>query len=134
MEGLSFDTCSYPRLKKIIVDFENDVLGSTLSKHEKAAVLRVSSLARFSAYRWIGHPRAQEYYNRGQLLELHKLKEINPSSIVATEQPIVNAKLFKRIGKWFAVTACDIGGAIADLSVASGAATSDYMSAIQDLH
>lgn len=42
--------------------------------------------------------------------------------------------LFERVGKWIAVTAIDISGAITDWSVASGAGASDFMRQVFKMH
>lgn len=112
MEALSIDSCTYPKLKTAISHFEDEILRSGLRETDKEAVLKVASIARHSSYRWLQRNDWQAPYRNNTLQ---------------------STRFLKKLGKWFVVTLCDIGGAVADLSIASGAEASDYMSHIMDL-
>lgn len=119
------DSCSYACLKNKVKGFETDVLQSVLSTADKEVVLKGASIARYSGYRWIQRPELREGYDHNVLLEQFRSSglAVNSLNTVATSK----ANIFQRIGKWIALTAIDIGGAIGDLSVASGAEASDFM-------
>ena len=123
------DSLRYPELKTRILLFEREIQESNLGDIDKELILKCSSLARFSAYRWIQRPALMKEYNQQVLLDNCRRQGINIPTIVLSRRG-----LFERIAKWIAVTATDIGGAIADLSVASGAASSDFMSSLMNLN
>lgn len=82
----SDDNTSYPAIKKAIGDFENGVIQDNLLPSEDSeAILRITSIARFSIYYWMN---------------------------VFKEPFQGTAFSIKHIVRWIAVTTSDIGGAI----------------------
>ncbi|WP_460687317.1 hypothetical protein [Niabella aquatica] len=128
----STDSCTYPKLKKAIKSFEQDVLRSDMRGADKEAILKAASIARYSGYRWIQQPELTGWYDGNALLEYNNSNGFKTSMAVAKEAS--PQRLFERVGKWIAVTAIDISGAITDLSVASGAAASDFMKEVFKMH
>lgn len=111
MRVLETDSCSYAALKKEIAAFEDSIVHSNLSTADQEVVLKVASVARHSGYRWMQHKNWRKPYVN------------DPGAVTARS-------LLKKVGKWFVVTLCDMGGAVAELSIANAAACSDYMSRI----
>lgn len=120
------DSCTYACLKNKIKAFEEEAGQSALPAMDKEVILKAASIARYSGYRWMQRPELRESYDHNALLAQFQSSELAINSVSAVEASKRN--IFQRIGKWIAVTAMDISGAIADLSIASGAATSDYIS------
>lgn len=125
------DSCTYACLKNKVRDFEEDVVQSTLTVSDKEVVLKAASIARYSAYRWMQRPELRESYDHNILLAQFQSNGLAVNKVNAAAAR--KANIFQRIGKWIAVTAMDISGAIGDLSIASGAATSDYISHMIDM-
>lgn len=125
------DSCTYACLKNQVKDFEEDVLQSVLPDIDKEMILKAAAIARYSGYRWMQRPELRESYDHNVLLAQFQSSglAINSLNTVAARK----ANIFQRIGKWIAVTAMDIAGAIGDLSIASGAETSDYISHMIDM-
>lgn len=125
------DNCTYGCLKNKIKDFEEDVLQSALPGTDKEVVLKAAAIARYSGHRWMQRPELREGYDHNILLARFRSSGLAVNRI--SEVVARKANIFQRIGKWIAVTAMDIAGAIGDLSIASGAATSDYISHMMDM-
>ncbi|MBZ4188891.1 hypothetical protein [Niabella beijingensis] len=123
------DSLGYPGLKTSLLSFEKQVQESKLSEADKGVILKCSSLARFSAYRWIHRPALMKEYDQQALLKNAERIGIEAPSIVLRQKG-----LFKKVAQWIAITMTDIGGAIADLSVATGAEASDFMSELMNLN
>lgn len=118
------DSCTYPCLKNKVKAFEEEVLLSSLSDFEKEVILKATSVARYSGYRWIQQPELKQKYDYNELLRQFQSTGLAANVKVAEVQ---RSSLLGRIGKWIAVTMIDISSAIGDLSVASGSEASDFM-------
>lgn len=129
LEHSRADSSGYPELKATLLSFEKEIQESKLSETDKAVILKCSSLARFSAYRWIRLPALMREYDLQALLKNAERIGIEAPSIVLRQKG-----LFKKVAQWVAITMTDIGGAIADLSVATGAEASDFMSELMNLN
>lgn len=125
MEDISTDSCTYPELKKAIQCFEEEVLRSDLPGPDKEALLKAASIARYSGYRWMQRPELAGRYDHNTLLRYNNSNGFTTAGVAVKEARKSN--IFERVGKWIAITAIDISGAITDQSVASGAAASDFM-------
>lgn len=113
LENASSTSADYSQFKNQILEFEDSILQTYLPESDKEVILKTTSTARYSSHRWI------------QRKDWHNLYNASSARSV---------RLFKSLAKWFVVTLCDIGGAIADMDVASGAECSDYMSQIIEMH
>lgn len=131
--GFGEDSCGYPSVKSVIRSFEHEVLNSSLPQKDKEALLKCSSIARYSGYRWIQQPQAWMIYQPRMLAQVYLQQDIKVAPV--TYDNIIAGKrgLFERVGKWIAVTAIDISGVITDLSIESGAAASDFMKEVFEL-
>lgn len=125
------DSCTYPCLKNKIKSFEEGVWQSALPATDKEVLLKAASVARYSGYRWIQRPALRESYDHNTLLSHFQSNGLEVNLVIAEASRKPN--IFQRIGKWIAVTAMDISGAIGDLSISSGAETSDYISHMIDM-
>ncbi|WP_018629622.1 hypothetical protein [Niabella aurantiaca] len=125
------DSCTYACLKNKVKDFEEEVLQTNLSAIDKEVILKAASVARYSGYRWMQRPELREGYDHNVLLAQFQSNglAVNRVNAMGDRKP----NIFQRIGKWIAVTAMDVAGAIGDLSIASGAETSDYISHMIDM-
>ncbi|MGC4233231.1 MAG: hypothetical protein QM594_09665 [Niabella sp.] len=126
------DTLTYPQLKEVVGCFENGVLQSSLAVKDKEVLLKSSAIARYSAYRWKQRPELHGIYDHNMLLKFNQENGFATAPIAALKSK--QDGFFTRVGKWIAVTAIDISGAITDLSVASGAAASDFMKEVFKAH
>lgn len=127
------DSCSYPKLKTAIKRFEYEVLNSSLTTSDKEVLLKASSIARHSAYRWISQPNAMETFEPAMLAKVFERNQVELATPVNINL-MARTGFFEKIGKWIAVTAIDISCAIVDLSVASGVGGSDFMKEVFEIH
>ncbi|HMR81794.1 MAG TPA: hypothetical protein PKE30_01630 [Niabella sp.] len=127
------DSCSYPKLKTAIQRFEYEVLKSTLTSLDKEVLLKASSIARYSANRWIAQPNATQTFEPAMLAKVFERNQVELATPVNSHLT-ARTGFFEKIGKWIAVTAIDISCAIVDLSVASGVGGSDFMKEVFEIH
>lgn len=127
-EGAS--DCSYENLKTTIVGFEQEVLKSSLPKTDKEVILKASSTARFSAYRWNALPELSKPFEQAAMISYLNQQNI-PLKMSKTIQK--EKGFFKRVGRWIAVSAIDVMGAVHYLSAAEGAVVSGYAGLTMDL-
>ncbi|GAB3023916.1 hypothetical protein GCM10027051_30640 [Niabella terrae] len=116
------------------MEFEKSVIESGLPDQDKEVLFKAATIGRHSTYKWLLHPRALESFFPQQLQTLHQGQGIANPNLKLFVDATVPRRLFEKVGKWFAVTVCDMGGAIADLSLESAVAASDYMSEIFQIH
>lgn len=122
--------CSYAKLKQTLTGFEQEVLESPLPEKDREIILKATSTARFSGYRWSNQPGLLIPYNQAALISILQQQQIPLSfSKVQKEGP----GLFKRVKRWIAVSAMDVMGAVHYLSVAEGAVISGYAGLTMDL-
>ncbi|HTG57003.1 MAG TPA: hypothetical protein VL943_12080 [Niabella sp.] len=122
--------CSYEKLKAIIVDFEQEILESSLPESDKEVILKASSTARFSGYRWNGRPELAKPFEQAEVISYLQQQNIPVlMAKVSKEKP----GFFKRVGRWIAVSAIDVMGAVHYLSAAEGAVISGYAGLTMDL-
>ncbi|GAB3008135.1 hypothetical protein GCM10027051_05440 [Niabella terrae] len=124
----------FPKIKTEIVEFEKSVMESGLPERDKEVLFKAATIGRHSAYKWLLHPGALDAFSLQQLQTLHQGQGISDEKLKRFGDAIIPRRLFEKVGKWFAVTICDMGGAIADLSLESAVAASDYMSEIFQIH
>lgn len=122
--------CSYETLKATIVRFEQEVLESSLPKIDKEVILKASSTARFSGYRWSCRPELAKPFEQAQVISY--LQERGMPILIAKASK-EKSGFFKRVGRWIAVTSIDIMGAVHYLSAAEGAVVSGYARLTMDL-
>ncbi|HOZ85521.1 MAG TPA: hypothetical protein PK191_08520 [Niabella sp.] len=122
--------CTFQQLKRAITGFEQDVLESPLPQIDKEVILKASSTARFSGYRWSCKPKLLKAYEPTQLVSYLQMQNI-PLSMARVKKD--RPGIFKRVGRWIAVTSIDIMGAVHYLSAAEGAVVSGYAGLTMDL-
>lgn len=122
--------CSFQQLKRTITDFEQEVLESLLPLIDKEVILKASSTARFSGYRWSCKPKLLKPFEPTQLVTYLQMQH-TPLSMARVNKD--RPGLFKRVGRWIAVTSIDIMGAVHYLSAAEGAVVSGYAGLTMDL-
>jgi hypothetical protein len=130
MDSVGEAGCTFQQLKRTITGFEQEVLESPLPQIDKEVVLKASSTARFSGYRWSCKPKLSKPYEPTQLLTYLQMQNTPLTmAMVNKDRP----GLFKRVGRWIAVTSIDIMGAVHYLSAAEGAVVSGYAGLTMDL-
>ncbi len=122
--------CSYEKLKATIVGFEQEVLKGSLPAIDKEVILKASSTARFSGYRWSCRPEFTKPFEQAQVISYLQQQEIPLLMAKANKE---KPGFFKRVGRWIAVTSIDIMGAVHYLSAAEGAVISGYAGLTMDL-
>ncbi len=123
LESVATGVCSYQKLKAIITGFEQEILESDLPPFDKEVLLKASSTARYSGYRWSKQPELTQEFSPADLVTYYQKQDPNKTIARATYK---QASLFKRVGRWLAVTGIDITGALLTLSLADAAEVSGY--------
>ncbi|MCH5597927.1 hypothetical protein [Niabella ginsengisoli] len=90
------DTSNYPVLKQTVSRFEKDVLQSDLSVGDKEVILKVASIARHSAYRWMQRPGANEFFHAAQLEGVHHTNGVDHTQIISRGNAVYATKMFKK--------------------------------------
>jgi hypothetical protein len=130
MDSVGEAGCTFQQLKRTITGFEQEVLESSLPQIDKEVIFKASSTARFSSYRWSCKPELSKPYEQPQLITCLQ-KPNTPLSMAKVNKD--RPGLFKRVGRWIAVTSIDIMGAVHYLSAAEGAIVSGYAGLTMDL-
>ncbi|WP_157097968.1 hypothetical protein [Niabella ginsenosidivorans] len=129
IEDVSMDSCTYPEFKNTVRCFEENVLQSGLPDADQEVILKATSIARYSGYRWIQDPELKGEYDPNALFR--QFQTAGLASVTAKEvRPL---SLFTRVGKWIATTMIDITCAIGELSVATGSEASDFFRELMKL-
>ncbi len=121
---------SFRSLKEAIIRFEQEILGSELPVVDKEVILKASSTARFSGYRWSNQPALTKPYDQVAFNSFLRQQDIPLSFSMAKKE---GPGFFKRVKRWIAVSAMDVVGAVHYLSVAEGAVVSGYAGLTMDL-
>lgn len=133
LQEVGQDACNYADFKAAISSFEYEVLGSVLPPKDQEVLLKCSSIARYSGYRWIQRTGAWDLYQPTMLTTLNQQQGIKIVSALSSDATKKQFSFFGKVGRWIAVSAIDVSGVIVDLSLASGVAASDFMKEVFSL-
>lgn len=123
IENVSTDSCTYPEFKGAIRCFEESIIKSNLPVADQEVILKATSIARYSGYRWMQQPELMQSYDPNELPRLLQRAGFAPDVVTVQVRPM---SIFKKVGKWVATTMIDITFAIGELSIATGSEASDF--------
>ncbi|MBZ4187610.1 hypothetical protein [Niabella beijingensis] len=123
IEDVSADSCTYPEFKGAIRCFEESVIKSSLPVGDREVILKATSIARYSGFRWIQQPELKQSYDPNELPRLFQRAGFAPGMVKVQVRPL---SIFKKVAKWVATTMIDIQCAIGELSIATGSEASDF--------